>query len=555
VIIMNRQLISARLGPLLAPAAFFILVCFNLAPTAAQTASPKLTAAEWQADLRFMVERMAQQHPSLYRRIKKEEFDTAVEQFYARIPTLSEDEIITGFMRVVALVHDGHTSFVPRPYLRSGIFPVRFYQYSEGLFIQQSSPEYRGLVGAKVLKIGAVSADGALKLAGQLAFADNQMGIRDQAPLLLSIPEVLSGLKINGDKQSLSLVVQTGGAEKTVQLKPELDLHQLFEPPADWISADAAATAPLYRKHPGDLYWFEYLKDQKLLYVKQDAVQNKPDESVSAFYQRVMAFAAANPVDKFVLDLRNNGGGNNGLNRPVVIGLVKSNLDQRGRLFVITGRQTFSAAQNFVNELEKYTNAIFVGEPTAGHPNHYGDNRPITLPNSKLEVRVSTLYWQDMDPRDGRSWTAPEIAVALSAEDFRQGRDPALQAVIDFVPGSSFGEILNQASTAPDLRAFIAKYRAFKNDPRHRFIETETPMNSFGYTLLQNKRGRRGRGLQAQRGVLSGLGQRFRQPRRRLPSRRRSRGGDQELRESTQHRSDLPVLAQLAQEIAIRPIR
>jgi tetratricopeptide (TPR) repeat protein len=217
-------------------------------------------------------------------------------------------------------------------------------------------------------------------------------------------------------------------------------------------------------------------------------VQDKQDETVAAFYRRVFEFVAANPVEKFVLDLRNNDGGNNGLNRQVVIDIIKSKIDERGKLFVITGRATFSAAQNFVNELEKYTKAIFVGEPTAAHPNHYGDATPISLPNSKLAVRVSTIYWQDVDPRDARRWTAPEIAAEPNSSDYREGRDPALQAVFDYVPGASFADLVGAAAAQKDVAGFVGKYRAFKSDPKNRFVETEAAMNTFGYTLLRAQR-------------------------------------------------------------------
>ncbi|MEO6391274.1 MAG: hypothetical protein ABIP75_05435 [Pyrinomonadaceae bacterium] len=449
---------------------------------------PKLTAAQWQADLTFLADKMAEQHPGLYRRMKPAEFKAAVTGLHQAIPSLSEDEIIVGFMRIVAMVHDGHTGLYPRAFFRSGIFPVRFYLFSDGLFIQKAAPEYKDLVGARVLRIGKLTAADALRMTDRLAFADNEMGIKDFSPVFLSIPEILAGLKINGDKNSLPLVVEIGGQEQTITLKPDLSFDDLLKTPADWVDAGAGKELPLYRRHPGDAYWFEYLKDQKLVYVNQDEVQNKPDESVAAFYRRVTEFIAANPVEKLVIDLRNNGGGNNGLNRPVVIGLIKSKIDERGRLFVITGRQTFSAAQNFVNELENYTNAIFIGEPTAGHPNHYGDNRAIMLPNSKLEARVSTLYWQDVDPRDDRPWTPPEIAAELSSEDYRTGRDPALQAVLDYSAGESFTGLLNPAASQSNLADFTAKYRAFKRDPRHKFVNTEGQMNRAAYFLLQQKR-------------------------------------------------------------------
>jgi tetratricopeptide (TPR) repeat protein len=465
-----------------------VLLCMALATASAQTAPPKLTAAQWQADLRFMTERLVRQHPNAYRRVKQADFEAAVNQFYDRIPTLTENEIITGFMRIVAMVRDGHTNFVPHSHFRSGMFPVQFYVFSDGLFVRSAAPKYRDLAGGKLVRIGDTPVDEALKRVSELAFSDNEMGQKQLGPFLLSLPEALARLKINPGGQPLKLTVQVGTEQKTVEIAPDPALTPQPMTPADWISADGGTAKPLYLRHTGELYWFEYDQAHKLLYVQQNAVQNKPDEALAAFYGRALEFANANPVEKIVIDLRNNGGGNNGLNRPPVIALIKSKWDVPGRLFVITGRATFSAAQNFVNEFEKYTTAIFVGEPTAAHPNAYGDNRPITLPNSKIDVRVSTLYWQDMDPRDERTWTAPQIAAEVSSEDFRLGRDPVVEAVINYVPGSSFAELLNEAQSQTDIRAFLTKYRTFKADPTHRFVETEGPLNRLGYALLQNKR-------------------------------------------------------------------
>jgi len=225
----------------------FIFLSLPLTSVLAQTAAPKLTAAQWQADLQFMADRMVKQHPNLFRRIKKEDFDAEVKALDSRIPSLSEDEIIVGFMKVVAMVRDGHTGLYPTAYFRSGIYPLKFYLYSDGLFIQKAAPEYAGLVGAKVVRIGNLSAEDAMKLTGTLAFSDNEMGAESLAPVFLSIPEILAGLKINESKQNLRLVVEVGGKEQTVQIRSALSFHQLFQPPSDW--ADAAGTAALKNAH------------------------------------------------------------------------------------------------------------------------------------------------------------------------------------------------------------------------------------------------------------------------------------------------------------------
>ena len=466
----------------------FILLLTGFGRVSAQNTTPKLTAAEWQADIRFLDEELPKRHRNAFHRLKRDEFETAVKTLHDRIPSLNEDEIIAGMMRIVAMIKDGHTNIIPRPYFRSGIFPVKFYAFSDGLFIQKAAPEYSEMVGGRVIRIGNMSAEEAFKTVSQATFADNEMGKKNMTPVLLTVPEILAGFKVSDDKQKLNVVIETGGKQKTFEIRPTSTLDTLFQPPATWIDAINKSNAPLYLKDPANLYWFEYLKDRKIVYVQHNGIANKEGEPVADFYKRVFAFVEENEVEKFILDLRFNGGGNNFLNRQVVIDLIKSKINRRGKLFVITGRGTFSAAQNLVNQIEKYTEAIFVGEPTAAHPNHYGDNRPFTLPNSKLTVRASTLWWQDLDPRDERFWTAPEIAAEISSEDYRSGRDTAFQAVLEYAPGSALSELIEKASTQKDLSEFIPKYKAFKSNPKSKYVSSEAAMNQFGYALLGRQR-------------------------------------------------------------------
>ena len=460
-----------------------------LSSASAQDGPPKLSPAQWQADVRFLGDELPKRHRDAFARMKRDEYEAAVKALYDRAPSLSEDEILVGMMHIVAMIKDGHTNIVPREYFRSGVFPIKLYVYSDGIFVQKAAPEYAEMVGARVIKIGGMTAEDAFQTVGQVAFADNEMGVKAIVPLMMTVPEVLAGSKVITDKTKLELVVEAAGKQKTFEIHPTARLDDIVRTtPSTWTDAVNKAKLPLYMKDPANIYWYEYLKDQKIVYIQHNGIANKPDEPVGDFYERVMAFVEANAVEKLVLDLRFNGGGNNTLNRQVVIALIKSKLNQRGKFFVITGRETFSAAQNLVNQLEKYTNAIFVGEPTAAHPNHYGDNRPFTLPNSKITVRASTLWWQDLDPRDDRFWTAPEIAADLSSEDYRNGKDTALQSVLDYVPNSSLSEMIGSATAGKDLSEFLPKYRAFKANPKSRYVDSESPMNTFGYVLLGKKR-------------------------------------------------------------------
>lgn len=456
--------------------------------TAAQNPSPKLTATQWQADVRFLGDELPRRHKNAYHRMKREDFEAAVNNLYDSVPNMTDDEIVVGLMKLVAMVHDGHTNMIPRTFIQSGIYPIKLYQFSDGMYVQKAAPADADMVGGKVIRIGSVSADEAMNAVAPVVAADNEMGVRDLGPLMLTVPEILSGLKIANDKQQLTLVIDKDGKEKTYILKPEGTFQNAITPPPDWIDAARRKGEPLYLTHQGDMFWFEYLRESRVVYVKQNAVQNKQDETLSDFYKRVFDFIETNPVDKLVIDLRNNGGGDNTLNPPIIINMIRSKIDKRGHLFVITGRQTFSAAQNFVNHIEKYTEAIFIGEPTADHVNMYGDNRPFTLPNSGLSVRASTLWWQDLDPRDERQWTAPEIAAESSFDDYRSGGDPAFQAVLDYKPGSTISDIVQNASGSDSLGDFIQRYHSIKADSKSRYVNSEALINRLGYTLLGKKR-------------------------------------------------------------------
>jgi hypothetical protein len=189
-----------------------------------------------------------------------------------------------------------------------------------------------------------------------------------------------------------------------------------------------------------------------------------------------------------VLDLRLNRGGNGTLNRPLLVSLIKARkLEGPGKQFVIIGRSTFSAAQFLVNDLERYTEAVFVGEPSGGKVNSYGDSRKITLPHSGITVRVSVYWWQE-DPWDDRQWKAPDVAAELTSDDYRKNVDPALKAVIDFRPEPPVVERMAEALSKGRIPEALRRYRQYMAEPRHAYADQEDELNDLGYRLLNENR-------------------------------------------------------------------
>jgi tetratricopeptide (TPR) repeat protein len=199
----------------------------------------------------------------------------------------------------------------------------------------------------------------------------------------------------------------------------------------------------------------------------------------------VFRLADSARIERLIIDLRNNGGGNGGLNRyPVQQILKRPAIDQRGHLYVITGRRTFSAAQQFTNLLEAWTQATIVGEPTGQKPSQYGDHRPLLLPNSQLLVQISTVFHQAPDEFDRRLFVPPSLYTPLTSTDYADGRDPALEAILKGESGPPVTEQIRSAIMAGDTVEAERVLRAAQSGTINRFRSLEAQVNTLGYQLL-----------------------------------------------------------------------
>jgi tetratricopeptide (TPR) repeat protein len=483
------------------PSSLRVLLCLLLCAAAsfAQGAATvdKAEAERWREDLRHMAREMEARHKNLFHTTTREQFEGAVRQLNERIPTLARHQIVVELARIAASVGDGHTNVAPTrdPKVGFRTLPFKLYLFKDGLFVRAAERGHAGLLGARVVKVGDATPEEAIARAREIVGRDNEMDVKFFAPLLLAMPEVLHALGLSDGPDAARFTFEQSGRRQTLTLKPyapadllppDTDLSWL--PKEGWVDMRDGAPPPLWLKDPKNKFWFEQLPGSKVVYAQINEVNNKADESLADFSKRLLAFVEANEVEKLVLDLRLNRGGNGSLLRPLVVGLIKSKVNRPGRLFVLMGRSTWSAAQFLLNRLQGYTDVLFVGEPSGSKGNHYGDSRRITLPNSQLTVRVSVYYWQEWEPWDVRPWTAPHLTAELSSEDYRVGGDPALKAALSYVPRKALGQVLDEALTEGGAESALKRLREFKADPANKFAETEEPLLVAGQRMLNEKK-------------------------------------------------------------------
>lgn len=416
-------------------------------PTEAATPTPtravlqdEQSLAAWRQDLNYLAEQIRVIHPKPFYRTSESQFSSLVTQIDQDIPYLTRDQIVLQMIQLSAMI-DGHTNL---PIRQSGLgfhlYPLRLYSFSDGLFVIDAQQPYSDSVGARVVGIGGMDEETVWEKLKPLSHHDNEMSVRQVAPVFHLIPEVLMAEGIIKEPTQPAFVVEKSNGER-VTLNPQ---PVPFSEYLAWSNVVLMALPkqpqPMYLSRVDEGFWFTFLQDSKTLYIQYNQVRSTTlsGETLSAFSQRISEFIGKNEVQCVVVDLRYNGGGDNTTYGPF-LNLLRDNpaINQYGKLFVIIGRQTFSAATNFATDLERTTHAIFVGEPTGGSPNLYGDTLPVQLPNSKLLVRVSARYWQGSTSDDKRPWLEPLISAPLSSKDYFARRDPALEAILAFDPSAT----------------------------------------------------------------------------------------------------------------------
>ncbi|WP_111682595.1 S41 family peptidase [Winogradskyella tangerina] len=450
-----------------------------------------MDTAKWQEDIRYLQTTVHKDYPFLFKKVSAEKFDEVVEALYNEAPNLEDHEIRVGLSRLVALFEYGHTQF-PYSYLtKSGIFPINLFLFNDGLYIEGVHKDHQKALGAKVIKIGETPIEKALELVRPVVPVENDSYFKAYGMRFLLSPEVLHAQRIIPEMTTtVSWTLEKDGETFTYDFPtiPREEKPRSFNftvPTENWLTARDISTTPYYLKYLAEkFYYFEYLENDKTVYVRQSSVFDHESESLKEFYKRLFDFIDTNDVEKLVYDVRLNGGGNNYNNLNLIKGLLaRPEINSKGKFFFIIGRDTFSACQNLTNEITTYTEAILVGEPTAENVNFYGDNRPVRLPNSGLNAYLSFAWWQDKPQWENRDATLPHIAVDMSYEEYITNADPVLEAAMNFKDDGFIldpMQHLTQLFMTGDLETLKSDAFKIAKDPKYRYYDFKEEFSNAG---------------------------------------------------------------------------
>lgn len=391
-------------------------------------------------------------------------FVHGLDELKARAAGLDRAQLTMEVARLVAVANNGHTNVITL--LDDTAFksvPVRVGVFADGLFVVNTTGENRDLLGAKILAVNGRESEALIASLGPFIGGPATL-LRAHAPRLIVSPELLHAAGLgdsperadfrfrlaDGSEIERTLIAFAHEKTKAGAYWPVRDLSPV--PPdknnADWTHVlGQPDAAPLYLSRLDQNYWHDSWADGKLLYLQINRMRDEGAEPLGAYLDRVLGEIRRTGVKNVAVDLRFNRGGNYMLAADFARALPET-LPADGRVFILTGENTFSAAISIASRLKFFSGdrGVQLGEPMGDRGQMWGEGGIAVLPNSMIAVRYATGYhdWEKGCRLDQITYCflpnyifgaapgslAPQVEIRPAFSDYAARRDPVMEEVL-----------------------------------------------------------------------------------------------------------------------------
>ncbi|MEM8557455.1 MAG: hypothetical protein AAGG50_06480 [Bacteroidota bacterium] len=392
-------------------------------------------------DLWVLQETLEERHPDLYAVTPRETLEEALDAVRDSIAVLSDMDISVRLRAAVALLGDPHTNatFLDA-FDFENLLPFEFAVFEEGVFVTGAYPEHQALLGSRLVAIEGTTVEALQPEIARFVAAGRPQFALKRFPVFLRYAELHRYLGADVDDGVTLDLIDPDGQPRAVTIEPipgQADVARLVYLSEEiahptWVNHGEEDPALAFRDLAFDdgIYVVQYSScwGRELEARFGDADEAAAYPSFEAFADRVVERLSTGEVETLVVDLRANSGGSSPQGTRLAQRMAALPEDVRPRRVVVAlSEQTFSSAVINAMDFRLMTGAEFVGTPTGGAPNHFGEVKVFRLPYSGQVVAHSTAFFGYMngDPTTIR----PDRTLVPRFADFLAGEDPVLDYV------------------------------------------------------------------------------------------------------------------------------
>lgn len=369
-----------------------------------------MTKEEWIEDLNYFVEKLETLHPNPYKNFNKEDFYKKIEELKNKSDNLNSDNMFRSISFLVALLKDAHTSLT----LTTNYYeiPTKFKLIENKVYIVNTNELDKEALFKEVIFINNTPIDMFIKNLEQYisyetdAFKNNQLG------KLLSNPSLLKRLGLI-DIDTYNIIYNNDGKSNYIQYSYNELLDSGFN-------------------QEEKFYDFKYIEEQKALYIKYRSCKEDKNYKIADFIKDIDESMNLG-VDKIIVDIRQNMGGDSKVIKPLIKKLEEYKEENR-EIFCLIDDGTFSSGRHALFDL-KNIGAILIGSESGGSKGEvFGEVIPFTLPNSKVKVKCSTKIYKGLEDDTNKQFGSitPDYKAEATIEDLIEGRDVVLDTALEY---------------------------------------------------------------------------------------------------------------------------
>ncbi|MEP3889195.1 MAG: hypothetical protein ABJN69_01940 [Hellea sp.] len=377
---------------------------------------------------------------------------------------MSEAEFFLGVSKAMAIAENGHSNVSKGPAYRSfNRSGIDVYWFSDGLFIVRAHQSAGDLVGARIIEIeGRTPEDVSEGLGAYIGGAESWKRLYSlyflrspdlmHAAGLAASPDSLHIKIVNqiGQEQAVLLTALPAAKEKASYARSALiglSGKSLPDEEERWrrtLTAKPEAL-PLYLRSFDENFLKEPIGNG--VYVRAAVLFNRDGMSIKERLAELVTNAPHGGFDFIAFDLRFSPGGDFG-NVSEFAKTVETALSEDGKLYVLTGPQTFSAAIVSTALFKRYVpeKTLLIGQPMGDYGQFWAERgMSFKLPNTGYNINYATGYhdWEKgctathkyCFPRNARHdgievSLKPDALITPSYQDYASGRDIVMEWVL-----------------------------------------------------------------------------------------------------------------------------